>query len=158
MSHPGRAVPRVRRRRPSGLDVLLTSIGLFLAVLALLAWQMRTSAVGGAKATVAKAPPGRTVIRLIVRRTVVTRVIPGRVILLPPAGGASAATASPRSPVAMSSASVPVPTASAAPAPAATPPAASPPVANPSAPSTPAPSPPAASSPAPSPPLVSRSS
>jgi hypothetical protein len=73
--------PRHQRRMPRPSVTALAAMALFLAVLVLLAWQVRAGrdpALGAARqrpALVAKARPGRVLVKKIVRRVIDEKVV-----------------------------------------------------------------------------------
>jgi hypothetical protein len=107
------------RRRASLWTTVAVSLAVFLAALALLAWQMHAGqdpALGAGKAE--PAPARKVLVRRIVKRVVVTRVVPAQPRSVP--GAAAAPATAPAAP-ASAPASAPAP-APAPPAPAPAPP------------------------------------
>jgi len=129
-----------RGGRPKGPPVLWLSLATFLVVLAVLAIRMSRGedpAVGAGEP--APAQPRRVLVRRIVKRVVVTHVIPppivDRVAPSSASGATSTAAAGPTAPARAPVASAPAPVAS-APAPVAAAPAPPPPAPAPTAPVT----------------------
>jgi hypothetical protein len=105
---PRRRPPR--RRRPSARPVVVGALALFLAVLALLAVQMRLGGdpALGAGTTPARPRPRHVLVHRVVRRVVVVRV-PAAAAPAAPAPATSAPAAAPPPPAAVAPAPAPAP-------------------------------------------------